>query len=51
MGGSHVALGAQIGTASQLANPTAGLAMLSVVAPPMPQISVAAIPQMVPIAK
>jgi hypothetical protein len=44
MGGSHAALGAQIGTASQLANPSSRLAMPSVVAPPLPHISVPAVP-------
>jgi hypothetical protein len=51
MGGSHAALGAQIGTAEQLANPSSRLAMPAVAAPPPPQISVPAIPQMAPNAK
>jgi hypothetical protein len=51
MGGSRAALGAQIGTASQLANPSSRLAMPTVAAPPPPHISVPAIPQIAPNAK
>jgi hypothetical protein len=51
MGGSRAALGPQIGAAEQLANPSSRLAMPAVAAPPPPQISVPAIPQIAPNAK
>jgi hypothetical protein len=51
MGGSRAALGAQIGAAEQLANPSSRLAMPTVAAPRPPQISVPAIPQIAPNAK
>jgi hypothetical protein len=53
MGGSrpNAALGAQIGTATMLANPSSRLAMPTVAAPPPPRISVPAIPQFAPNAK
>jgi hypothetical protein len=53
MGGSrpNAALGAQIGAATMLANPSSRLAMPTVAAPPPPRISVPAIPQLAPNAK
>lgn len=53
MGGSrpNAALGAQIGAASMLANPSSRLALPTVAAPPPPRISVPAIPQIAPNAK
>jgi hypothetical protein len=47
MGGSrpNAALGAQIGSATMLANPSRRLALPTVAAPPPPRISVPAIPQ------
>ena len=53
MGGSrpNAALGAQIGTASILANPSSRLAPPTVAAPPPPRISVPAISQLAPNAK
>jgi hypothetical protein len=53
MGGSrpNAALGAQIGAATMLANPSSRLALPTVAAPPPPRISVPAIPQLAPNAK
>jgi hypothetical protein len=50
MGGSrpNAAVGAQIGAASMLANPSSRLAQPTVAAPPPPRISVPAIPQFTP---
>jgi hypothetical protein len=51
MGESRAALGPQIGAAEQLANPSSRLAVPSVVQPPLPHISVPAVPQMATNAK